>query len=426
MVKRLKLKLGLELAFKDFPQDESCSVGVWIKRGARSEPIRIKGVAHFLEHLLFKGTKKYSHKDITRDIEGRGGQLNGFTSQEVTCYFAKVLRKNLSKALDVLSDMVAFPLLKQEDINRERGVVLEEIKMYRDMPSSRVSSILDSLLWGSHPLGIDVIGLEDTVSKITAIDMRSFQMASYRPSNIAIVICGRDMGFEIYEEAVKKFSLQRYGKRMPLPKFSSPKVYPGFKFSQEITSFEQTHISLGFKGLKVSDKDRFILDLINIILGGNMSSRLFESIREKLGLAYEISTSVKKFADTGAFIVHCGLEARNLLLALEVIAKELVRMKNFNVGRKELSRAKDYCLGGLAMSFENNLNTMSYIGESLCKTGRVLTFKELERRISSVTVSEIKSLAEKVFCLDKAKVALVTNENRDFKPESEKIIRKYA
>ena len=425
MVKRLKLRSEISLFFNEFKEAKSTSIGIWIKKGARSEPLRVKGIAHFLEHLVFKGTKNYSHKEIKQEIEGRGGQLNAFTSQEVVCYFAKVLERNAEVCLDVLSDMVRFPLLKKEDVERERGVILEEIRMYRDMPSSRVSSILDSLLWEDNPLGIDVIGRESTVKKISEREIRKFKDKFYSPSNIVIVISGKALP-KFFEKILAKFnSLSLTGRSFP-GKFPKAKVKRGFKFKQEATSFEQTHISLGFEGFSYFHPQRFILELIHIILGGNMSSRLFEAIREERGLAYEVSTGVKKYRETGAFTIHCGLEEKNASLAFRIILKELKRLKEKLVAKSELMRAKDYFLGNFSMGLESTLSSMFYIGESICKSGKVLTCQEVEREILRISPVQIREIAKKVFSPDKLKIAVVTKRSQSFLPSFKKILNRIS
>ncbi len=424
MVEQLNFPSGLTLIFRKFKDTKSISIGLWLRKGARTESLKFKGIAHFLEHLVFKGTKNYSYRKIKEEIEGRGGQLNAFTSQEVICYFAKVLEKNANIALDVLSDMVSFPLLKREDIEKERGVILEEIRMYKDMPSSRVSSILDSLLWENHPLGMDVIGKEETVKRISQLQLRQFKESLYNPSNIVVVICGRDIP-NFFDSAVKK--IQSLSSKSAYPdKFSKPKIKKGFSFRQEVTSFEQTHISLGFRGFSYFDERRFILELIHIILGGNMSSRLFEAIREKKGLAYEVSTGVKKYKDTGAFIIHCGLEEKNVELAFKIIIKELNRIKKSLVSKSELLRAKDYFLGNFSMGLESTLNSMFYIGESICKLGKVLDYKEIEKKILKVSPQDIKEVSREVFSFDRCKTALVTKRSQSFLSSFRKILENSA
>jgi len=410
VVKRIKYPSGLEVAFREFKARKGASIGIMIKQGARTEPLKHKGIAHYLEHLVFKGTKNYSYKNIKQEVEGRGGQLNGYTSQEVTCFYANTLDKNSHLALDVLSDMVAQPLLKKEYVQTERGVILEEIRMYRDLPSSRVSSILDSLLWEGHPLGMDIIGKEQTVKRISRDDLRRFKNIFYRPSNIVVVICASHMPINFEKKILKKFSYNP--RKSGIGRFPKAKVTGGFGFKQEVTAFGQSHLSLGFPGYSSFDRRKFVLELINIILGANMSSRLFEQIREKRGLAYEVSTSIKKFIDTGAFIIHCGLDERNVDLAFKLIIKGLEKIKRSLVSKNELARAKDYFLGNFSIHLESTSQSLFYVGESICRLGRVLDYGDIEKEIIRITPQDIRDIAREVFRYNKIKIAIVTNRKR--------------
>ncbi|MBN2119762.1 MAG: insulinase family protein [Candidatus Omnitrophica bacterium] len=423
MVKRIKFPSGLELVFKEFKNVESASIGIWVRRGARCEPLSFKGIAHYLEHLLFKGTRNYSYKKIKQQIEGRGGQLNGFTSQEVTCYFAKILDKNCKSAFDVLSDMVASPLLKKEDIQRERGVILEEIRMYNDMPSSRVASILEELIWSKHPLGMDVIGTRESVKRISQKSLREFKNVFYRPSNIVVAVCAKSLP-EDFEKIIRgKFA---DNPRLRPRKSPRARFFPGLKIKQEVTSFQQTHLSLGLPGFSYSDKKRFILELVNIILGANMSSRLFEEIREKRGLAYEVSTGLRKYKDTGAFVVHCGLDSKNVELAFKVIIKEFNKLKEKLVGRDELLRAKDYFLGNLSMLLESTLNSMLYIGESVCTLDKVFSYQDIEREALKITAHDIRRVCREIFSYNRLKVAIVTNRKESYASCLKRTLRSLA
>ncbi|MFC1515008.1 M16 family metallopeptidase [Candidatus Omnitrophota bacterium] len=422
MVERIRFSSGLELAFRRFKDLKSASIGIWVRRGACTEPLKYKGIAHYLEHLLFKGSRRYSHKKIKQQIEGRGGQLNAFTSQEITCYFAKTLDKNTSITLDVLSDMVTSPLLRKQDIDKERGVILEEIRMYNDMPSSRVSTMLDSLMWGKHPLGIDVIGSTETVKRVDQKSLRDFKRTFYRPSNVIVVVCGPEIPPDFKKKILKRFNHDSKGPTTAV--FPKAKFSAGFKLKEEVTSFEQSHLSLGFPAFSYFDEQRYALEIAHVILGANMSSRLFEEIREKRGLAYEVATGIRKHRHAGAFIIHCGLEAKNVSLAFKVILDQLKKIKHKGVGRLELSRAKDYLLGNLSISLESTLNSMFYIGESLCSRNRVIGYKEVEKKIRSISAAEVRAVCRKVLSYDTLKVAIVTNRKKSYASEIKAIVKR--
>lgn len=405
---RIILENGVEFCFKKLNDRNSSAVGIWVKEGARSEPTEHKGIAHYLEHLLFKGSTKYSYRKIKEEIEGKGGQLNGFTSQESTCYYARVLNKNIPKTLDILLDMVVNPLLKESDIERERQVILEEINMYNDMPGARVMSLIDELLWPKDPLGIDVIGSEESVKAIDKKAIYDFKDRFYHPQNIVVTICGSD------NDKLKEMILDKVKKGDDLikddVKKSKVKIPKGFSYSKEIKPFNQTHLAMAFPGVDYFSKDRYVVELIHTILGANMSARLFESLREKRGLAYDVSTMTRKYSNTGAFMVHCGLDASKRELAVDLTIKELVKIKTKLVPNRELKRAKDYILGNLLMNFESTLNSMLYVGESIIARGKIISYEEIEQAILKVSPEDIKRVAEKIFDFKYMKVAEVTNQ----------------
>jgi predicted Zn-dependent peptidase len=405
---RIVLPNGVEFCFKRMHDRFSSAVGVWVKEGARCEPKKYKGIAHYLEHLLFKGSKSYSYRKIKEEIEGKGGQLNAFTAQETTCYYARVLNKNIEPTLDILLDMVAVPLLKESDIERERQVIFEEINMYDDMPSSRVGNLVDKLLWPTDPLGIDVIGTQQSVAATDRAALTAFQSKFYRPTNIVVVLAGETTE-QVKAIIAKRFPGTRARPTMkPQPKVAVPK---GFVFDREIKQFQQTHMAVAFPGVDHHSRERFAMELLHTVLGGNMSSRLFESLREKRGLVYDVGTSSRKFTNTGSFMVHCGLEASHTKTAYELIMKEIHKIKTKPVPAAELRRAKDYLVGNMLIHFESTLNTMLYIGESIVVKESVAPIEKMREKFLGITADEILEAAQKHLDYDHMKVAVVTNQN---------------
>jgi predicted Zn-dependent peptidase len=416
---RLILSQGIDYMFVSMPQRQSTAVGVWVKEGGRSEPGRYKGIAHFMEHLLFKGSRRYSYRKIKEEVEGKGGQLNGFTAQEATCYYARVLNRNVDRTLDVLLDMVLNPLLKESDVERERQVVLEEINMYNDMPSSRVFSLLDTAVWPYDPLGQDVIGTPETVGRVTRDTLRQFKQRVYVPRNLAIVISGvapRDL------QGVVSRALDGSSRGRAVSFRANPEIPRGFTCLKEVKPFNQTHLAMAFPGVDARSEDRFSLELLHTVLGSNMSSRLFESVREKRGLAYDVSTSVRRYCDTGVFNIHCGLDARNAVKAFKLIVAELDRMRNEPVPARELKRAREYLLGSLLVSLESPTSVMLYVGDSIVCREDVLTYRQLEERIMAVTADDILALARRIFDYDYCKSAIVTNEDADYEQAFRRIV----
>lgn len=412
---------GANLIFSPFQNMDTASLGVFLRIGARFEAKRTKGIAHFLEHMLFKGSRKYSHRQIKREIEGRGGSLNAFTTQEVTAYYAHFLSKNLPRALDILLDMVLSPLFKQQEIDRERKVILEEIKMYDDLPSSRSGMLLDRLLWPNHPLGEEIIGSPGTVNAINRFDLNHFQQKYYIPSNMVISFSGdydKDKIIGLLSKKTKKI------KRKVSLKYSRPSPCRGFEVECEKKGLEQSHLCLGFRGISCRNHRRLAMQLLNVILGANMSSRLFEELREKRSLCYDISTEVRKYRDSGAFSIHLGLDSSRLAVAFGALLRELTKITRKEVSLSELSRAKDYFLGQTAMNLENPRGRMFYLAENFLTLGEISGFGQVKRKVEAVTPEEIRSLAEDIFKFDNMRVSYVGNVQDDSRQLIMKIVKK--
>ena len=410
---------GADFIFFPFQNIETASLGVFLRGGARFEDRKVKGIAHFLEHMLFKGSQSYSHRQIKREIEGRGGSLNAFTAQEITAYYAHFLNKNLPQALDILLDMVLNPLLKEGEINKERNVILEEIKMYNDLPSSRAGMLLDCLLWKNHPLGEEIIGHVNTVGGINRKDLNNFRKAYYIPSNMVVSFSGaynKDKIVDLLAERIRKT------KQKANFRYSSPSPCQGLEVECEKKSLEQSHLCLGFRSISYRSEKRLITQLLNVILGANMSSRLFEELREKRSLCYDVSTEVRKYRDSGAFSIHLGLDKDKLTVALETLLRELDKIKRKEVFGRELSRAKDYFLGQVAMSLERPQGRMFYLAESFLTLGKIHSFSQIKEKVEAITPKEIKSLACDIFKFENMCISYVGN----IKDKSEELIRKIA
>jgi predicted Zn-dependent peptidase len=411
---------GLKFIFSPFKNIETASLGIFIKVGARYEKKSNKGIAHFLEHLLFKGSKSYSYTRIKREIEGRGGSLNGFTSQEFTAYYAHFLKKNLTIALDILLDMVFYPLLKKEDMEKERKVIMEEIKMYNDLPSSRAISILEKLLWKNHPLGEDVIGTYSTIKKINREDLINFKNNYYLPFNMVISISGdfnKETVIRLLKNKIKeKKSVKiRQNNKIPPPLYRSSIIV-------ERKTLQQSHLCVGFRSVSYFSRERFVAELVNVILGANMSSRLFEALREKQALCYDISTDVRKYKDTGAFIIHLGLDKEKIETAIETILRELKRIKDKKVSYKELERAKDFFLGHIIQALERPQGRMFYFAESYLSVGKIYTLREIKKEIEKIDSDRIMKFTNRIFRLNNMCISCVGDIDLDIEKSIKKII----
>jgi predicted Zn-dependent peptidase len=384
---------------------QSISLGVWIKVGGRYESKVNKGIAHFLEHLLFKGSKKYSCRKIKESIEGVGGSLNGFTSEELTCYLVKIPSCYLELALDILADMVVNPLLSLPEIEKEKTVILEEIKMYKDLPQSYVNELLDGLLWPNQPLGLPVIGTVDSVNSICKQELSLFQKRYYIPSNIVVSAAGLleyDKLIRYAREAFPETQLQQ-AHRFPAVRLEQNA--PRLKVLDKDT--EQTHLALGFNSFRRDHPLRHALGILHIILGANMSSRLFNELREKRGLAYEIGTQLRYFHDTGSLNVHAGIDNQKVVDALSLILKEFNKTKVKLVKPDEFRRAKEFYVGQLMLSLEDTLDHMLWIGESTATLDKTYSLQDIIREVDRVTREDIRIAARQVLEEKKINLALI-------------------
>ncbi len=400
-----RLSNGLTVVVTEMPSRDSVAVGIWAKVGARYEEKRISGIAHFTEHLLFKGTKSRSARKIKESIEGLGGIFNAFTGEESTCYFVKILKDHFELTLDVLADMIKNSLFRPQDIERERTVILEEIKMYQDQPSQLVQERMNQLLWPNQSLGRNVAGTQETVSGIKRSDFLNFGRKFYHPRNLLVTVCGDVTAEEVLEQARKHFPSPTDGKPSRFNRSNSSQSRPRFDFFSKET--EQTHVVLGFHGPARINSEKYKLALLNVILGGNMSSRLFEEVREKRGLSYEIKSSLFFFQDAGGFTISEGVEKKKLALSIRVILNELRKIRKKPVGEQELRRAKDYYLGQLYLALEDTLDQMVWLGEKAMYLGRVPSRDEIRDEIEKATAKDIQEIANRYLKTNNLNLAVV-------------------
>lgn len=405
MYKKTILDNGLTVATRYMPERVSVSLGIWIKVGGRYEKKNTNGISHFLEHLLFKGTKKRSCDEIKQSIEGIGGSLNAFTSEEFTCYLAKVPGEYHSCALDVLWDMVLNANLAPGDIETERRVILEEIKMYKDLPSHFVLELLMKLLWPHQPLGMDIAGETTSVGAMNRNQLVTYKQRFYQLNNIVVIACGNLRHKQVLQACRRQISSSAQHKENRFVPARSQKTGPQLKF--QVKDTEQTHLALGVYGLPKTHPERFGLGLLHIILGANMSSRLFREVREERGLAYDIGTSLKSLQDTGAFVVHAGIDSAKVVEALEVILQQLREIKKTPVEKEELNRAKEYYIGQLMLALEDTSNHMLWLGESMLYLRRLLPPEEIIRRVKRIKPDDLKKLANKILQNRNISLALI-------------------
>jgi predicted Zn-dependent peptidase len=400
-----RLNNGVRVMSVRMPQVESVAMGVWVGVGGRHENGRMSGVSHFIEHLLFKGTQTRSAKSISEAIEGRGGYFNAFTQEESTCYYARIADEHTWRVFAILADMYNHPRFDAGDIEKERGVILEEIMMYRDQPQHVAQENLGALLWADHSLGRPLIGTMENVRRFSRRDLLDFKKTHYAPACTLVALAGNVR----HEECVAKV-----GALLDRPDGGRrPRCAPvGANTLQHRVSIvtkdiEQTHAAMGVRLFGRHDPRRYPLKLMSIILGENMSSRLFQIVRERYGLAYSISCSLEMYDETGVLSIHAGVDRKRKMQALDLIVGELRRMKNEPVKASELRRAKDYAIGQLRIGLESATNRMMWAGENMMCYGRFVQPGEVIDRIRKVTTEDIQNVARETLKARRFSAALV-------------------
>jgi predicted Zn-dependent peptidase len=401
-----QLKNGLTVATAEMPHMLSVSLGVWVGVGSRYEPPQLNGVCHFIEHLLFKGTKKRSAKEISQAVEGIGGYLNAFTSEETTCFHARACHDRFDELLDVLLDMLLASTFDPVEIGKEREVIKEEMAMYLDEPQHHVQELLNATLWPDQPLGRPITGTEQTLDAMTRAHLVGYLRDNYVPANTLIVAAGRLK----HRQVVR--AVARYAPRFRTsagPGFTPARIEqrsPNIHLFTKKT--EQTQIALGIRTCSRHDERRYALRLLNAILGENMSSRLFQVVREDHGLAYSIYSTPSFFGDAGDLVISAGLDTDNLPKALELIVRELRRIREAAPSAAELRRARDYIIGQIDLSLESTDNQMNWLGEQLLGYGRIFQPGEVKRRLREVTAGEIRAVAHDFLRPERLNLALVS------------------
>jgi len=389
------LKNGLEISSDPMDSMESVAIGVWIRAGGRYENKKNSGISHLLEHLLFKGTTKRDMKLIKQEIEGRGGSFNGFTSEEHTCYLVKLLAKDMELGVDILSDMVQRPKLDPSEVQKEKSVIIEEINMYRDMPSHYVHEILAEMMWPDQPLGMPLAGTVESVNSITREDVDAYRRDLYNARNMLVMGTGR-----LKEERFADIAGRYFADAVPGPASKFLRVNIEQK-AQRINirkkDTEQMHVAIGIHTVDRSHPDKYILSLLNILLGANMSSRLFHIVRDEMALCYEISSTIRKYEDCGAFVFSAGVDNKKLVRALEVILKEIGRLKTEPVGMEELNRAKEYYKGQLLFALEDTMSRMLWIGDRIISGERDFTVGNILERIDRIKPEDIMRVSACTF-----------------------------
>lgn len=383
---------GIRIVTEKIPYLRSVSIGIWINSGSRDEDDINRGISHFLEHLAFKGTEKRSAKQIAFEMDSIGGQIDAFTSREYTCYSAKVLDEHLPIAIDLLSDILLNSTYKPSDIEKERQVILEEIKFVEDNPTDYIYDLLYKCVWSEHPLGLPILGNVESIKKIGRDAVIAHLDKHYLPRNVVIAAAGN-----IDEDKLRKMLERSFGnlKRNGQNQRQTP---PEIKKNLIIKEreLEQIHFCLGTKGLKSADDNRYNGYILNTILGGSMSSRLFQKIREDYGLAYSIHSFISPYADTGLLGIYAGTSPAFFNKVLKMSLEELKILRNVKVSDNEIKRSKDQLKGNLILSLESSTSRMNQLAKQEIYFGRYFSMDEIIAEIEKVRGDNIQSLAEKL------------------------------
>jgi len=405
-----RLKSGLRVITEHVKTVKSITAGIWVKTGSRNETEKQAGITHFLEHMLFKGTENRSSLDISMSMESVGGYLNAFTSSEYTCYYARCLDSELNQALDVLTDMVLHPTFPEKEIRKEKKVVIEEMKMYRDSPSDYLFEEFSSQMFKGHPLGRPILGYESTVSNFKRDDLYEYMHERYVPENLIIAVAGNVDHEEVVQLADKLFgeienrSAEEHD--IPLQHHQSDK-------NQYHKAIEQTHFVTGRRGLPANHQDRYTMLLANTILGGGMSSRLHQNVREKYGYCYSISTFNQAYRDTGLFGVYVGTDQEYVSHVRDLINQEFKKIVEEPISQKELEDSKSQLKGKLLLSQENMSSRMSRLAKSELYYDRFVTLDELVEEIDRVKSDDIQHFAEIFFDVSDFSEAILLPEASD-------------
>jgi predicted Zn-dependent peptidase len=407
-IRREVLPNGLTIITEQMEHIRSVSIGIWVKTGSRDEDQPSNGISHFVEHMVFKGTKNRSAEEIARQVDSIGGGLDAFTAKECICFNVKVLDEHLPIALDVLSDLVLHPTFAAEDIVRERGVILEEIKMDEDSPDYLVHEIFTQNFWKDHPLGRPILGTKETVKKFERDPVLDFYSHRFAPGNLIISAAGHLKHEQFVELVTKHFHHMKPVKNG----FHSaqPTIKPRIIMRNK-KSLEQVQICIGVPSHPITHERRHASYILNTLLGGGMSSRLFQNIRERQGLAYAIYSDLNPYRDTGCLSVYAGTSRASAAKVVQSVVSEFAKLKAEEVPAEELRRSKDQLKGSLMLSLESSTSRMSNLARQEMYFDRFYSLDELINKIESVTAQELTELANEFFRTEAVAVTVLGNLN---------------
>lgn len=404
-MKKIQLSNGLRVVMEQIPTCRSVSFGIWVKTGSRNESPDINGITHFIEHMMFKGTDRFDARAIAEQFDAIGGNVNAFTSKEYTCYYAKVLDDHLPIAVDVLSDMFFNSRLEPEELAKEKNVILEEIAMYEDTPDDLVHDLMSLSAYGNHPLAYPILGTKERLEAMDSDTLRAYMESHYTIENTVIALAGN------IDESVVDLLERHFGgfkNSGPRQQLSVPEFHDGLVYRKKKT--EQNHICLSFPGSSISDELQYAMVLLNNAIGGGMSSRLFQEIREKRGLAYSVYSYHSSHADSGMFTIYAGTAPKQTKDVLELTKEIMSDLAVNGMTEEELKKGKEQLKGSLILSLESTGSRMNRLGKNELMLGRHYSLDEMIQRIEKVEMGHIDAVLDRMFAVPYALAMVGTTD----------------
>jgi predicted Zn-dependent peptidase len=407
-LRRTVLPNGLIVLTERMDHLRSVAMGVWIKSGSRCEPAETNGISHFVEHMLFKGTRSRSAQSLAREMDAIGGNLDAFTGKETICFNVKSLADHVPVAMDILADLVLNPVFAPPDIERERGVILEEIKIDEDNPDILVQELFTQSFWKGHPLGWPILGTTETVGRMGQQELFDYHVGSFHGGNMIFSAAGNLEHEKFVEAVAEKFSPLSMGE--PLTELSAPDPSARIVLRNK-KALEQVQICVGVPAPPITDQNRYSALVLNTVLGGGMSSRLFQTIREERGMAYSIYSDLSPYRDTGTLCVYAGTSASKALEVVNLVLAEFRNLKEYPLSEEELKRAKDQLKGNMLLGLESSNSRMANLARQEMYFHKFFTVDELIARIDAVDTTKVQAMAQHLFDPDKIAVALLGRLN---------------
>jgi Predicted Zn-dependent peptidases len=402
---------GVRIVTEEIEHVRSIAIGVWVGAGSRDEGKGYEGISHFIEHMFFKGTSKRTARELAESMEAVGGQLNAFTTKEYTCYYVKVLDEDLDLSIDVLSDMFFQSLFNEIEIEKEKKVVIEEIKMYEDSPDELIHDIFSEYVWNDHPLGRPILGTVDSIRSLNREKILHYMEHHYAPDNLVIAVAGKIKNEEIVQKLTPIFKDFKRGRRRVLEETPSGQAIERYI----IKDTEQMNLVIGVPGLGQNDEDIYPMHVINNILGGGLSSRLFQEVREQRGLAYSIYSYHSTYVDAGLFAIYAGTSPNNTREVIECILREIGKLKIAGITSRELERTKAQIKGSLYLGLESVSSRMSRLGKTELCYDRVLTPEDVVQKLEKVTLEDVQWVVNRLWQEDRISLTMLGPSGHEVK-----------